>query len=262
MVRSTAPSRLGDWITDRRVRPPSGPWARATYAAPLFHLPNFRLLLDMLRPGPTDRVLEVGCEGGVLLREVLDRGARAVGVDHSPEMVRIAAKANRAALREGRLELFEADGGHLPVADGGCTIAWSTGAFGFFPRPLEVLEEMHRALGPGGRLAVFTGSKALAGTPAAPEPMASRIRFYEDEELRGLARSAGFVEVRVVHPALRPYAEEVGVPADALDRFSGTKGAQLLLGRRTVRQAASRATTTIGGPRSRRATPAVRARRG
>jgi SAM-dependent methyltransferase len=234
-ILSGAPSSLGDWITDRRARRPSGPWARATYAEPLFHLPNFRLLLETLRPGPSDRVLEVGCGGGVLLREALARGARAAGVDHSPEMVRLALETNRDAVGAGRLELFEAEGSHLPVPARSFTIAWSTGAFGFFPRPFETLKEMHRALVPGGRLAVFAGSKELIGTPACPEPMASRIHFFEDEELAQLAQAAGFVEVAVQHPPLRRYAEEVGIPAEALEMFSGTMGAQLLLGRRAER---------------------------
>ena len=230
--RSSAPSGLGDWITDRRTRRPSGPWARANYSEPLFHLPNFRLLLETLRPGPSDRILEVGCGGGVLLREALERGARAVGVDHSPERVRLATETNLAAVREGRLDVLEADGSHLPVPDASFTIAWSTGAFGFFPQPLETLQEMHRTLVPGGRLAVFTGTRELVGTPACPEPMASRIRFYDDAELVQLARTAGFVEVEVNHPELRKYAEEAGIPPEALEMFSGTMGAQLLLGHR------------------------------
>jgi SAM-dependent methyltransferase len=235
LVRSGAPSSLGDWVTDRRARRPSGPGARAVYGEPIFHLPNFHLLLDTLRPGPSDRLLEVGCGGGVLLRKVLERGARAVGVDHSPEMVRLATETNRDAVRDGRLEVFEAEGSQLPVPDGAFTIAWSTGVFGFLPHPLATLEEMHRALVPGGRLAVFAGTKELAGTPACPEPMASRIHFYEDDELAELARSAGFVEVSVTHPSLLRYAEEAGVPAEALPMFSGTLGSQLLVGRRAAR---------------------------
>jgi len=39
---------------------------------------------------------------------------------------------------------------------------------------------------------LFTGTKALVGTPAAPEPVASRLHFYEDNELIELAHKAGF----------------------------------------------------------------------
>lgn len=234
-LRSIAPSTFGDWLTDRRARRPSGPEARAMYADPIFHRPNFRLLLETLHPGPADRVLEVGCGGGALLTEMLERGARAVGVDHSPEMVRLAARTNAAAVRAGRLRVVEAEGSELPVPDGEFTIAFSTGVFGFLPRPLDTLREMHRALAPGGRLAVFGGTKELAGTPACPEPIASRIRFFEDAELADLAREAGFVSVQVTRPDMGPLAEAAGLPAEALPLFRGGRGAQLLLGCRADR---------------------------
>jgi ubiquinone/menaquinone biosynthesis C-methylase UbiE len=233
-LRTITPSSLGDWLTDRAARRPSGPGARANYANPVYHRPNFRLLLETLRPGPSDRLLDVGCGGGAFLKEVLDRGSRAVGVDHSPEMVRLATDTNRSAVEDGRLQLLESDSGRLPVSDAAFTIAMSTGAFGFFPRPLDTLREMRRALIPGGRMAVFAGTKELAGTPACPEPMASRMHFFEDEELAGLARDAGFVAVEVLHPSLRTFAEESGVPPEGLDLFNGTSGSQLLLGRRPV----------------------------
>jgi len=234
-LRTIAPSSFGDWLTDRRVRRPSGPEARATYADPIFHRPYFRVLLETLRPGPSDRLLDVGCGGGALLKDVLERGTKAVGVDHSPEMVRLAIDTNRSAVREGRLQVLEAEGSRLPVPDGAFTIALSTGVFGFLPRPLETLREMRRAPGPGGRLAVFAGTKDLVGTPACPEPLASRMHFFGDEELAGLAREAGFVSVEVGHPDLRTFAEEAGVPAEALGMFSGGAGSQLLLGRRPDR---------------------------
>jgi SAM-dependent methyltransferase len=258
------PASLGDWMTDRLARRPSGPRARTIYADPVFHRPNFQLLLDHLHPGPDDRVLEVGCGGGALLHEILARGARGVGIDHSPEMVRLAQSTNRAAVKDGRLQVHEAEGSHLPVADGAFTIALSTGVFGFLPRPLETLREMARALAPGGRLAVFTGTRALAGTPACPEPVASRIRFFEDDELAELAEQAGFVDIEVTHPALARYARAAGVPEEGLALFEGTAGAQLLVAHRSAPPAAravGRSPRPAPKRANRKATPDGRARR-
>ncbi len=86
---------------------------------------------------------------------------------------------------------------------------------------------MRRVLAPGGRIALFTDSPAPRGTPAAPEPIASRSRFYEPGELEQRARPAGFSEVRVEEPERFSYAERARLPPDVLDLIRGTGGALL-----------------------------------
>jgi SAM-dependent methyltransferase len=105
------------------------------------------------------------------------------------------------------------------------------GLFAFMQGPIRALSEVVRVLAQGGRLALFTGSKELPGTPAAPEPIASRLHFYEDTELEELARLAGFREAHVERPDFEPYAREAGVPEEAMPLFSPRYG-QLLLARR------------------------------
>src|SRR5919109_796833 len=52
LLAATSPSAFGDWLTDRRARRPAGEQARATYADPLFHRPNFVVLLELLALRP------------------------------------------------------------------------------------------------------------------------------------------------------------------------------------------------------------------
>ena len=83
-------------------------------------------------------------------------------------------------------------------------------------------------LASGGRLVVLGADPALRGTPAAPEPMASRLHFYEDDEHRQLALAAGFDRAAVVRRDLEPFARQVGVPEEHLALFSG-QGTPFLL---------------------------------
>ena len=76
-----------DWLTDRVARCPTGARAREVYGADNVHDWARRAILDTLALGPDDRVLDLGCGGGLLLREALSTGASATGIDHSPEMV-------------------------------------------------------------------------------------------------------------------------------------------------------------------------------
>jgi len=62
-----------------------------------------------------------------------------------------------------------------------------------------VLGECHRVMTARGRIAIYTTAPELRGTPAAPEPPASRGHFYADEELVALARRAGFANAAVAN---------------------------------------------------------------
>ncbi|MCI4353521.1 MAG: methyltransferase domain-containing protein [Thermoplasmata archaeon] len=227
-----SPDGLGNWLTDRRVRRPTGPRARAIYADPIFHWPNFLLILDRISLKADDNLLEVGCGGGAFMRKALESGGRATAVDHSPEMVRLTIEQNRMAVAHGVLTVLEAEADRLPVADETFTCAVMTGVIGFLPDPVGALKEIRRALQPGGRIAVFGGTAALKGTPAAPEPFASRIRFFEKAEFEQIGHQAGFVDVQVDEPDLEGYARTAKVPEEAIELFQGGGGALLLTGRK------------------------------
>jgi ubiquinone/menaquinone biosynthesis C-methylase UbiE len=221
LLRASAPSALGDWITDRHARRPSGAQARAVYRDPLYHWPNFRVILAELALTPDDYLVEVGCGGGALLKEALKSGCRAAAIDHSLDMVHLASEENRDAIAEGRLTIQQADAARLPFPDATFTRAVMTGVLGFLPDPVATLREMRRVLAPGGRLVVLGSDPELRGTPAAPEPAASRLNFYTDSEFRDLAVAVGFMDARVERRNLEQEAREAGVPEAHLALFGG-----------------------------------------
>lgn len=219
LLSSLSPVGVGDWLTDRGARRPSGATARGIYGDPLYHWPNFRALLEMLALTADDHLFEVGCGGGAFLREALRSGCRAAAVDHSPDMVRLTREANAEAVRAGKLVVEQADASALPFPDWTFTCAVMTGVLGFLPDPVATLTEIRRVLAPGGRVAVLGSDPELRGTPAAPEPMASRLRFYDDGELAELGRAAGFEDVVVESRNLVGFAREAGVPEEHLPLF-------------------------------------------
>ena len=220
LLHAMTPEALGDWLTDRMARRPSGTQARAFYGDPLYHYPNFRVLLSELALTPDDYLLEVGCGGGVLLKEALQSGCRAAGIDHSLDMVALARDVNRDAVSTGRLKIVEASADQLPFADDTFTCATMTGVIGFLPDPARALAEIRRVLVKGGRLVALGSDPKLRGTWAVPKPMAARLRFFEDDELGSFAHKAGFARVRVVRRNLEAFAQEVGVPQEHLSLFA------------------------------------------
>jgi len=230
-LEAASPSALGDWLTDRAARRPSGAAQREGYRDPSHHRPSFGAVLGALQLGPDDVLLEIGCGGGAFLEQALRSGCSAKAIDHSSELLRVARELNSAAVEEGRLELVEGDAGELPFADDSCTCAAMMQVF-FFLDAERVLAECRRVVRPGGTLAVFTVTEEAKGSPAAPEPMASRGRFYTDAELVALALAAGFADASVEHPDLEPYAREAGLPEDVVELFAGADElSQLLVAR-------------------------------
>lgn len=230
-LETTAPVGLGDWLTDRHARRPSGAQARAVYRDPLYHYPNFHVILAELALTPNDYLVEVGCGGGALLREALKSGCRAAAIDHSPDMVRLAKEVNCDAVAEDRLDVQQASADYLPFPDMTFTCAVMTGVLGFLPDPIAALREIRRVLAPNGRLVMLGSDAALRGTPAAPEPMASRLHFYDDDEFKQLALAAGFERVQVVRRDLEPFARQAGVLEEHLALFAGA-GTPFLLARK------------------------------
>jgi len=182
-----------DRMTDRVARRPHGRKARETYGAADAHSFAWEPVLAALKLGPDDRLLDVGCGGGVFLRHAVEQtGCRATGLDHSREMVRLARSSSGVDVVHG-----EAD--ELPFADGAFTAVSCLVAFFFFPDAVAALREMRRVLDPQhGRLAIFTTAPEAKGTEAAPYPLATRGHFYSDEELAVVGRDAGFSGVEVV----------------------------------------------------------------
>lgn len=232
-VRSLSPRRFSTWLTDRRARRPSGEAAKAGYRDPLYHRPNFKAILHSLKLTSDDNLVEIGCGGGAFLADALRSGCKASAVDHSPDMVEVAKEVNARAVSERRLALRLAEAESLPFPDGEFTCAVCTGVFGLLDSPSAAMSEMFRVLRPGGRLAVFTDSEELRGTEAAPEPIASRSRFFTDAELVEMAKRAGFANARVERPDLGPFAKEAGLSDDLARAFSGPGLGQLLLAVKT-----------------------------
>jgi SAM-dependent methyltransferase len=192
--------RIREWridrMTDRVARRPHGRAARKTYGADDVHAWAWEPVLEALQLTPEDTLLDVGCGGGIFLRRALETGCTAAGLDHSREMVRLAQKTTG-----GRARIVHGSAERLPFGAGEFSAVSSLVAFFFFPEPVAVLREFLRVLDPErGRIAVYTTAPELKGTPAAPYPLATRGHFYEDDELGGLARTAGFRTVEVRRP--------------------------------------------------------------
>lgn len=155
-------------------------------------------VVSLLDVGPTDRVLEIGFGPGVAVAELVRAGAAHVsGVDHSAVMLRQASRRNAAAIRAGRVTLFDAPVDRLPGALAGPFDAvLAVNSLGFWPDAAERLADLRGRLAPGGRIAV-------ASQPRSPGATADTSR-RAGEEMENLLGSAGFTRTRTETLPLDP----------------------------------------------------------
>ena len=202
---------------------PRGPkgWLAAHLVARLTGEAN-RWMVECLQVGPHDRVLDVGCGPGLAVAVAARVTAGpVVGVDASDTMVRLARRRNRAAIRQGRVEIRRADAARLPYPDGHFTRAGSLNSLQFWTSPQDGLAELYRVLEPRGRVAVVLMARSDdppgPGMPAWMEETMDRVRTAGFAGLEVASQSFGGVvhhALLAVRPAHPNPEKESGAPLD------------------------------------------------
>ncbi len=145
---------------------------------------------DLVRTRSTGPVAELGCGPGYLTAHLRGLGLDAFGIDLSPVMIGLA----REAYPDLRFEVGSMDA--LDLADG--ELAGIVSWYSVIHTPPKELPpyftEFRRALPPGGVL-LFAFFEAGDGPVEAFDHKVTTAYRWPIDELAGLARDAGFVEI-------------------------------------------------------------------
>lgn len=134
-------------------------------------------LVEFAGVKPGERVLDVACGTGVVAVTAARTGARASGLDLTPELLG-HARANQKIAQCGEIDWTEGDAEKLPYEDGTFDVVLSQFGHMFAPRPEVAIAEMRRVLKPAGRVAFATWPPehfvgrffALVGRYSPPPP--------------------------------------------------------------------------------------------
>lgn len=144
-------------------------------------------ILTAAAVGPGARVLDVACGTGVLFEDYLAHGvAEVVGVDLSPEMVRIA----RRKYPQSHVSVLCADVEEISFAQPfDCVVVYN--AFPHFPHPARLVAHLAGLLAPGGSLCIAHGM--------------SRQALLRHHEGRPSSVSQPLPELQQISALLQPY---------------------------------------------------------
>jgi len=170
-------------------------------------------LLDRLRLGGGETILDAGCGSGRLTRLLLERvpHGRVIAVDVSPQMVE-RARFYLEPEFAGRLEVLCRDILTLGL-DRVADVVFSTATFHWIPDQQRLYHSVAHALRPGGRLLAQMGGKGNLsrllerGAAVEKEPEFRpyfegwvRPNVYRDkDETRERLEAAGFREIELEH---------------------------------------------------------------
>ena len=118
---------------------------------------KLRYLLPRVPQGA--KSLEVGCGSAKLSALLAQRGVRVVGLDRTPEALRVARNNFNWLRVQG--DLVQGDAFRLPFADGQFDVVFSTGLLEHFRNPVDIIREMLRTLRPGGLLLRYRSPEIL-----------------------------------------------------------------------------------------------------
>jgi ubiquinone/menaquinone biosynthesis C-methylase UbiE len=154
---------------------------------------EWELILNFLRPGPGDFILDSGCGTGIFTLDMLSCGARVAGLDLSLSMIRRA----RQKARNLRLRLLAANLLDLPFPENTFDKTVSITALEFIADGRKAVQELFRVTRRGGTVVVATLNSLSPWAERRREegrkghPLFSNAFFRNPEELAALAPVKG-----------------------------------------------------------------------
>jgi ubiquinone/menaquinone biosynthesis C-methylase UbiE len=175
------------------------------------------LILDLLKPGPGDKILDAGCGTGVFTLDFIQAGSKVTGLDISLPMLLRARSKTTGSLLDPLLGDMLA----LPFRDNSFDKAVSITALEFIEDGRSVLRELFRVTRKGGMIVVATlnslspWAEMRKKEASEGHPIFQKAIFRSPGELLSLADREGLAKT-VIHfrkdddPDCVPAIEEEG----------------------------------------------------
>jgi ubiquinone/menaquinone biosynthesis C-methylase UbiE len=158
------------------------------------------ILLDAVKPQPSDRMLDVGCGTGRFAITLAPLVAKVVGIDLTGAMLQQAQQL-QADAKLVNIEWRQGDVANLPFADGEFTLVACRAMLHHVMEPARVIAEMHRVCAQGGRIVAIdlTPPREKVAAFDAIEILRdpSHAHVLTNAELRAIGSELGLREIAI-----------------------------------------------------------------
>ena len=161
------------------------------------HQPISEFAFKCVDVGTNDRILDIGCGGGVNIEKFLKLTDNNVdGIDYSDVSVKESAKRNQKAIGDKRCRIIQADVSKMPIDDEVYDLVSAFETIYFWPDIENTFKEVSRIITPEGRFMIAQGTD---GNHPDDEKWLSTVEgmhVYTADMLEKYLLNAGFSSVK------------------------------------------------------------------
>ena len=160
------------------------------------HQPISEFAFKCVDVGTNDRILDIGCGGGVNIEKFLKLTDNNVdGIDYSDVSVKESAKRNQKAIGDKRCRIIQADVSKMPIDDEVYDLVSAFETIYFWPDIENTFKEVLRIIKPGGQFMIAQGTDGNHPDDEKWLNSVEGMTVYTASELEKYLLNAGFGSV-------------------------------------------------------------------
>lgn len=160
------------------------------------HRPISEFAFESINVGENDKILDIGCGGGVNIEKFLKLTANNVdGLDYSEVSLSQSVKRNKKAVEDGRCQVIKSNVINMPIEDGMYDLVSAFETIYFWPDIENAFKEVSRIIKTNGQFMIAQGTD---GNHPDDEKWLSTVegmKVYTADELKRYLLNAGFSSV-------------------------------------------------------------------
>lgn len=160
------------------------------------HRPISEFAFESINVGENDKILDIGCGGGVNIEKFLKLTANNVdGLDYSEVSLSQSVKRNKKAVEDGRCQVIKANVINMPIEDGMYDLVSAFETIYFWPDIENAFKEVSRIIKTNGQFMIAQGTDGNHPDDKKWLSTVEGMKVYTADELKRYLLNAGFSSV-------------------------------------------------------------------